>query len=79
MGKVIDQSTMNMKGPKILYCSRTHSQIQQVASEMHKTEYRGAKCAYLLHSWLLADRVTSKCLVSFVMPNFISEMLSDSE
>lgn len=49
MGKVVDQSTMNIKGPKILYCSRTHSQIRQVASEMHKTDYRGAKCAYLRH------------------------------
>lgn len=51
MGKVIDQNTMNIKGPRILYCSRTHSQIQQVVSEMQKTVYRGAKYAFSVHTW----------------------------
>eukprot|EP00892_Ulva_mutabilis_P011430 jgi/Ulvmu1/865/UM100_0016.1 len=39
MAQVTDNNTQGVKAPRILYCSRTHSQIQQVASEMHKTKY----------------------------------------
>ena len=39
---VTEQNAQQCKAPKILYCSRTHSQIQQVASEMLKTTYKGA-------------------------------------
>lgn len=31
---------------KIVYCSRTHSQLQQVAKELEKTAYSRTKCAF---------------------------------
>jgi hypothetical protein len=30
---------------KIMYCSRTHSQLQQVVRELEKTAYSRVKCA----------------------------------
>ena len=39
--KILEMNTQGgAKPPKILYCSRTHSQIQQVVQEMKKTKYK---------------------------------------
>lgn len=47
--KLLEMNTQGGgKPPKILYCSRTHSQIQQVVQEMRKTKYN--RTSYALHS-----------------------------
>ena len=39
--KILEMNTQGGgKPPKILYCSRTHSQIQQVVQEIKKTKYK---------------------------------------
>lgn len=39
--KILEMNTQGGgRPPKILYCSRTHSQIQQVVQEMKKTKYK---------------------------------------
>lgn len=43
--KLLDMNTQGgSRPPKILYCSRTHSQIQQVVQEMKKTKYKNTSC-----------------------------------
>lgn len=43
--KLLEMNTQGGgKPPKILYCSRTHSQIQQVVQEMKKTKYKNTSC-----------------------------------
>lgn len=35
---------LQLSSHKIMYCSRTHSQLQQVAKELDKTAYAGTRC-----------------------------------
>ena len=43
---------------KIIYCSRTHSQLQQVVRELDKTSYSAVKCDFTAHFQLTLPAVT---------------------
>jgi chromosome transmission fidelity protein 1 len=69
-----DENSSDDEFPKILYCSRTHSQISQFVNEIKKTVYKDVKCITLgsrrttcintnINTSLTSDNIISdKCL-----------------
>lgn len=45
--EAVKQAASGPVSPTIIYCSRTHTQLQQAAKELKKTSYSGYVC---LHS-----------------------------